>query len=132
MFSSENMLLMESREYALYLIRVCLIFQNESFPDIYDVHRWDTKARNLSLNYNDCVEISSSNVLNCTQWLTGNEYSINLLTALQSLCTTIKPSPNEYPYWLILPILLLIFIIICIIRKTLPPCKKEQTENQAN
>lgn len=109
-------LLMEAREYAIYSIRMCLIFQNHSFPDNYNIHDWESKARSLNLTNDDCSQFKSSNVLNCSHLLVANEYAINFLSTLESLCATIKPNPTSYTsYWIITfgaCITLLIFYII--------------------
>lgn len=123
MSQRENMILMEAREYAIYLIRMCLSFQNNSFPDNYDVQGWESRARSLNLTYDDCFEISSSNVLNCSHTLNGNEYGVNFLSVLQSLCASIKPSPTYYPYWIIVAVISFLSIIACLNRKRLSPSK---------
>ena len=122
MFHYENsdnatQILLRAREFSMYLIRLCLIFQNKSFLDQYDVHGWDSKARQLKLTFDDCAEISSSNVFNCSHHLIGNNYSINFLSALKSLCATIEPNPNLYWYIPTAIIVICIGILILIVIK---------------
>lgn len=110
--------LIESREYAIYLIRLCLARQFNIIepPNVYE---WEYKTRQVLLTSEDCEKIKESSVYKCKTNETNNAgtiYAKNFLSVLEYTCNTIKPS-IDWMYYVYLFLGLILLLGFCFILK---------------
>lgn len=111
----------EAREYALYLIRLCLVRQM-NIMEPPDVSQWEYKARQMKLTNDDCQKIEENNLYKCAPNETinaGTIYARNFLTAMQSSCKAIVQPSIDSMYYVYIVLWVILFLGVCLILKLL-------------
>uniref|UniRef100_A0A8D8UVQ3 Uncharacterized protein n=1 Tax=Cacopsylla melanoneura TaxID=428564 RepID=A0A8D8UVQ3_9HEMI len=110
----------EAREYAIYLIRLCLSRQM-NILDPPNVSQWEWKMRQVDLTYEDCQKIKETNLYKCTPNETinaGSTYARNFLSAMQSTCNAVEPS-IDWMYYVYIFLCVILILGVCLLLKLL-------------
>lgn len=89
--------IIEAREYALYLLRICLV-QKRNITEPPNIYEWDYKMRHVNLTYKDCQTINSTNLYMCSDDLKANDYAQKFLSTLNDVCKGINQPAHEWTW----------------------------------